>query len=70
VPQDMKLVEQNGRLGRVPAGRLGKGLPHVHDGQADAPAGLQPQLFVELVQASLGAVLPPRTTGADAGSSR
>jgi len=59
MPQDVELIVQDGRLRRMPAGQLGEGLPHIHDGQPDTSRGLGTELFIERVHAVLGPVLPP-----------
>jgi hypothetical protein len=63
MPQNMKLVEQNGGLGSILSGRFGESLPHIHDPQPNTPTGLQTQLFEELVQALLGPILPSEPDG-------
>ena len=56
VTHDVKFVEQYRRLRHVPAGRIRKGLPHIHDDEANPPALLRPQPLVKLIQAGFRAV--------------
>src|SRR6266705_3046633 len=56
----MELVEQDAGLRGVAGGRLAKGLPHVHDDEANARRLAGPEPRVELVQARLRAIRAPK----------
>ena len=54
---DVELVEQDGGLGRTGLGGVAEGLPHVHDGQADAFHLLGAEPVIERVHAGLRTIL-------------
>ena len=56
VPEDMELVEQDRRLGRVLGGRVAERLPNIHHRKTDTFGRLLPEISTELIHAGFRAV--------------